>query len=92
MRKSRRLRRLWDTYRFPGFRPEPTVVGIFGDPVARIIRLRRRAKKRAAASVGGRIEAGMTRPIDGSATFPAATRASIWNWRFAASNAGAAAK
>jgi len=92
MRKSRRLRRLWDTYRFPGFRPEPTVVGIFGDPMARIIRLRRRAKKRAAAPVAGPIEAGMTRPIDVSATFPAATRASTWNSMSAASNAGAAGR
>ena len=29
-------RRLEDQYRFPGFRPDPTVRGIFGDPKARI--------------------------------------------------------
>jgi hypothetical protein len=40
-----RKRRLWDTYAFPGFRPEATVQGVFGDPKARIIRLARRSKK-----------------------------------------------
>jgi hypothetical protein len=38
-------RKLWDTYRFPGFRPAPTIIGIFGDPKARVIRLIRRGKK-----------------------------------------------
>jgi hypothetical protein len=41
----RKPRRLDDAYRFPGFRPEPTVRGIFGDPKARILRLQRRGKK-----------------------------------------------
>jgi len=36
---SKRQRRLWDTYMFPGFRPQPTVRGVFGDPKARIITL-----------------------------------------------------
>jgi hypothetical protein len=31
---------------FPGFRPEQTVRGIFGDPKARVITLKRRSKKR----------------------------------------------
>jgi hypothetical protein len=31
-------------YAFPGFRPEGTVRGIFGDPKARIIKLNRRSK------------------------------------------------
>ena len=43
-----RKRRLWDAYAFPGFGPETTVRGIFGDPKARIVRLKRRSKKRAA--------------------------------------------
>ena len=33
-------RRIWDTYRFPGFRPEQTVCGIFGNPRARVIQRR----------------------------------------------------
>ena len=40
-RASKRLRRLWDTYSFAGFRAQPTVRGIFSDPKARIIRLKR---------------------------------------------------
>src|SRR5208337_2786144 len=43
-RAAKRPRRLWDAYCFPGFRPEPTVCGIFGDPKARVIRLNRRSK------------------------------------------------
>src|SRR5439155_18268128 len=39
------VRRLWDAYRFPGFRPAPTVIGIFGDPKARVLPLVRRSKK-----------------------------------------------
>jgi transposase len=35
---------------FPGFRPEPTVRGIFGDPKARVITLKRRSKKRHAGT------------------------------------------
>ncbi len=37
-------RRLWDTYRFPSFRANSTVQGIFGDPKARVICLHRRGK------------------------------------------------
>ena len=50
MRKQRRLE---DAYRFIGFRPEPRVRGIFGDPKARIVRLLRRRKKRSVRPVGG---------------------------------------
>ena len=48
-RRCLRRRRLWDAYCFPGFRPEPTVRGIFGDPQARVITLHRRSKKPRAA-------------------------------------------
>src|SRR5664279_736937 len=34
-------RRLLDEYRFAGFRPQSEIQGIFGDPYARIIRLKR---------------------------------------------------
>ena len=43
-RALKRSRRLWDTYSFPGFRAEQTVRGIFGDPKARVITLKRRSK------------------------------------------------
>jgi len=49
---SKRQRRLWDTYTFPGFRPQPTVRGVFGDPKARLIMLARRAKKTACGCCG----------------------------------------
>ena len=43
---AKRQRRLWDAYTFPGFRPEGTVRGVFGDRKARIVKLIRRSKKR----------------------------------------------
>ena len=49
MRLPRPRRRLSDSYRFPGFRPLQTVVGIFGDPGVRVVTLVRRSKKRPAA-------------------------------------------
>lgn len=44
-------RHLRDTYRFPGFDPAASVHGYPGDPKAIILPLRRRRKKRPAASV-----------------------------------------
>ena len=38
-------RRLRDAYQFPGFRPQATVKGVFGDPKARVVTLVRREKK-----------------------------------------------
>ena len=58
MHNKRRLRRLWDEYRFPGFRPSSTVEGVFGDRRARIVTLIRRSKKRRAGAVLGFIPAG----------------------------------
>jgi hypothetical protein len=49
MRKSKR--QLRDAYRFPGFTPKAEVHGIFGDPWARMVPLRRRRKKQSAVSV-----------------------------------------
>ena len=37
-------RRLLDAYRFPGFRPQATIKGVFGDPKARVISLVRQKK------------------------------------------------
>ena len=36
---TKRVRRLWDMYAFPSFRPRPTVRGVFSDPKARVITL-----------------------------------------------------
>src|SRR5271163_3266143 len=41
-----KFKRLHDLYRFPGFIPRSHIRGIFGDPLAVVISLRRRQKKR----------------------------------------------
>src|ERR1035437_4557132 len=69
---SKRQRRLWDTYTFPGFRLQPTVRGVFGDPKARLIMLARRAKKRTAGAAGGFIWVGTTGVYGGFAICRAA--------------------
>jgi hypothetical protein len=79
MRKSMRLP---DTYRFPGFWPRAIVRGIFGDPLARIVTLRRRRKKRSVAFAGSPNEASMIESFVASVTFPAATRGCSWKSRF----------
>ena len=44
MPAPRKRKRLLDTYRFPGFRPEEVVKGVFGDPDLRVVRLRRKKR------------------------------------------------
>jgi len=46
----RKIKQLYDTYNFPGFQAEHKVDGVFGDPYAVVLRLRRRGKKRFAGS------------------------------------------
>ena len=41
----RRIKYLTDAYAFPGFRALRTLKGVFGDPYARIVVLRRRGKE-----------------------------------------------
>jgi hypothetical protein len=62
-------RQLRDAYRFRGFVPSAAVRGIFGDPKARVVSLRRRRKKQPAASlvVGGAVtlaDAAPPSPLD----------------------------
>jgi transposase len=52
MSKTRKPRRLADTYTFPGFHPLAYVQGIFGDPQARLITLVRRTKKTVCGTCG----------------------------------------
>jgi len=82
--------RLPDTYRFPGFHPEAVVRGIFGDPKARIVSLRRRRKKRSVAPAANPLEASAIAKPAASATFLAATHASISTSRFVACTVAAA--
>src|SRR4030081_3327556 len=80
-RAQKRNRRVCVTYSFCGFRPEPTVRGIFGDPKARVIKLNRRSKKqRVGAAVAPRW-AGTTARSAGCAICPAGTLGYIWSWR-----------
>jgi hypothetical protein len=84
---AKRQRRLWDTYAFPGFRPQYTVRGVFGDPKARVIILVRRSKKTLAAAAIESTRVGTTDARGAFAICPAATRASIWNWKCAGCSA-----
>jgi len=88
----RRFRRLWDTYRVPGFRPLPTIIGVFGDPKARVIALVRRSKKRVAARAAEYSADGTTARRSGSATSPTGTLAFTWMWRSAVSSVDGAAR
>src|SRR5262245_17099219 len=91
-RPAKRRRRLWDGYSFPGFRPQPTVRGIFGDPKARVITLNRRSNKRLAAVAVTCRWAGTTERSAACAICPAATLGYIWNWRCGGSTAAAVAR
>jgi hypothetical protein len=88
MAKSKKLE---DAYRFPGFRPLPTIRGVFGDSSARIITLIRRGKKRRAAPAGFSTTDFMTGKPDLYETFLAEGIVSFWKWRFAALIAGVVA-
>jgi len=72
-----KLKRLLDIYRFPGFVPQTKVRGIFGDPLAVVITLRRRRKKLSVASADKPTAATTTSGHAASATSPVATSASI---------------
>jgi hypothetical protein len=83
-------RRLADAYRFPGFRPETLVRGLFGDPKARLVALRRRRKKRPVGHAVKRIEPFTTASFAASAICRAATLACSWNSKSDASIAAGA--
>ena len=76
-------RKLWDTYRFPGFRPTPVVVGIFGDPKARVLRLNRRGKKQFVELAGQFIEPFTTEGHGEFEIFPVGIPAFTWKWKSA---------
>jgi len=89
---TKRQRRLWDAYAFDGFRPQPTVRGVFGDPKARVITLVRRSKKRFVAVVAEFTPGGTTGAHGAFAICPVATRVFIWRSRCGACSAEVAAK
>ncbi len=80
-----KYKRIWDLYRFPGFSPKPTLSGIFGDPRARVIALKRRGKKRFVVPVVEFTTPTTIGKSVGFATCPAERCGFIWSWRFAES-------
>jgi len=92
MAKSRNRKRLSDAYRFEGFRPLEEVRGVFGDPMARVITLVRRSKKRFARNAVSHTRAGTTARLAGYAICPAATRGFIWISRFVGFDVNAMAR
>ena len=81
---------LRDAYRVPGFTPSRTITGVEGDPLARLVTLTRRAKKRSAGRAAPRIARGMIAERVVSAIFRAATRASVSRLTSGASTVAAA--
>jgi hypothetical protein len=75
MAKSKQLR---DLYRFPGFLPEDRIKGVFGDPLAVVVTLRRNRKKRSAPPAAKRTGHGTTSGPGVCEISPAATNASIY--------------
>ncbi len=78
-------KQLWDIYRFPGFYPKRKTSGVFGDPQARVIPLKRRGKKRFVEPVGLSNVPSTTGKSAGFETYLAGIFGSIWTWRSAGS-------
>ena len=76
----RERQRLVDLYAFPGFGPRAGVVGVFGDPNARVVRLERRGKKRAAGCAGYERVVFTNAGFDGCEIFRREKRASTSSW------------
>jgi len=68
------------------------LTGIFGDQKARVMHLKRREKKQFDHCAALRTKAITTERHAERATFPAETRASTSNWRYAVWSAGGARK
>jgi hypothetical protein len=81
-------RRLLDEYRFPGYRPNAEIRGVFGDPRACIIRLERAQKKRFAVVVVRLTGATTTRRYGRSEICPVGMLGFIWRWRYGGFFAG----
>jgi hypothetical protein len=77
---------LQDLYRFPGFLPVARVRGIFGDPHAVVITLKRRRKKQPVVSVVKSMAPTTTSDHVGFAISRVATNASTSSSHFAGSS------
>lgn len=69
--------RLQAFYSFPGFTSQATIRGVFGDPYAAIVTLRRRPQKHSAANAGSSTAPSTIKASAGSATSIAAVGGSI---------------
>lgn len=85
-------RRLLDEYQFPGFRPRSDIQGLFGDPMARVIRLERTQKKRHVAAAASSIGVITTRQHGGYGTYPVGMQGYIWRWKSGGYSAKGAGK
>jgi hypothetical protein len=81
---------LRDLYVFPGFVPNTLIHGVFGDPFAVVIPLRRLRKKRPAERVAPSIMPSTIKPLARSAISTAVDDASISSSTSVASRAGGA--
>jgi hypothetical protein len=79
MPKYSRGPQLRDAYRFAGFSPTSTVYGVFGNPLVRVLTLRRRQKKRPVGSASVGIAAIMIRSYVWCETCLVGSIASIWS-------------
>jgi hypothetical protein len=79
----RKIKQLYDTYNFSGFRAERKVAGIFGDRYAVVLRLCRRGKKRFAGFADERTGRFTIARFVGCEIFPAGIGVFGWRWRFA---------
>jgi hypothetical protein len=75
-------KRLRDAYRFPGFVPLGTVRGVFGDPIAVVLKLSRRRKKQCAVDAVTVAEVITTAGNTACAIYPAATAGFTWPWSY----------
>jgi len=77
----KKIKKLLDEYRFPGFRPLAVVKGKFGDNRARIIQLVRCQKKLYAVVAGRFTKVSMTVKSELSGICPAAMLGFICQWK-----------
>jgi hypothetical protein len=84
MPQSLRGRQLRDAYQFSGFYPTSTVYGVFGNPLVRVLGLRRRQKKQPVESVRAGTEAFTIKSVVWCEICPVASIASIWSYACAA--------
>jgi len=79
MRNKTRRRQLRDAYRFEGFIPGTAVIGVFGNPSARVLTLGRRRKKLPVERVVTGTRTITTKGCAAFGIFPVATPTSIWS-------------